>query len=216
MGDLDALRKELGEVFRKAENAIKEFELTPSDSISDPKSPGIDEPDPSALFIPAVNQLRYAGFHYVKADTLEDAEEKESNLRKAINHCQRAYFDTKEAMLLEQLGIFDEFEKAFGSSPSLIANYPDYAEDYSKVETIKKQITQIRKKVYSDRNDLFDEIDPHLEELRTIADRAAVLRPVLAAQDKKDSRAFLFKAWGLVVATIVAIVAVINLTKGTC
>lgn len=136
MADLEALRKELGDVYRKAEVAIKEFELSPNRA--DPKYPCIGEHDPSDLFIPAVNQLRYAGFHLVKADSLESNGDKENNLNKAINHCQRAYFDTKEAMLLEQLGVFEEFRSEFGSSPNLNSIYPEFAGDHLKVETIKK------------------------------------------------------------------------------
>lgn len=191
MANVDELREELGDVFRKAENAIKEYELTPDLSSSDQDEPGATHKDPSGLFIPAVNQLRYAGFHYIKADALKDPAEKTANLEKAINHCHRAYFDTKEAMLLEQLGIFEEFRAAFAGSPNLIKNYPDYTEDYAQVNKIKKQIIEIRREIYADRHDLFDRIDPHLEKLQTIVNKTSALRPTLAAQDTKDSRKYL-------------------------
>ena len=191
MSNLDELRRELADVFGKAENAIKEYEIAPMDQP--------ETEDVSALFVPAVNQLRYAGFHHVKAETLTEDCDKESNLKKAINHCKRAYFDVKEAMLLERLGSFEGFKKSYSSSPNLIEVYPTYADDHERVNQIRREIITLRQKIYVDRIELFDHIDPLLADLRAIASRVDALGPTVAAKDRKDSRNFLIIVAGLII-----------------
>ena len=42
---------------------------------------------------PAINQLRYAGHHILKAETTEDVDKVKPNLVEAYKHCKRSYYD---------------------------------------------------------------------------------------------------------------------------
>jgi hypothetical protein len=46
------------------------------------------------LFIPSINQLRYAGYHIVRSLLNDDEKELQAERVKAINHVKRAIYDT--------------------------------------------------------------------------------------------------------------------------
>ena len=92
-------------LFRRAERAIKRAErLT------------------QALPTAAVNQLRYAGRHLLQADSDASGEA----LRKAANHCVRAWYDAFDAILLRQLEVIADFENEGFPRDAILYYYPDY------------------------------------------------------------------------------------------
>ena len=80
-----------------------------------------------AVAIPAMNELRYAGHHLLRAladdGSVVDAEQ----LRKAISHCQRAQYEAAEAGILAALGNIDRFKEDYKSLPigECVVNYQD-------------------------------------------------------------------------------------------
>lgn len=65
----------------------------------------------SKLTVPAVNELRYAGYHLLEALSATDPNTAEEALKKAGRHCQRATYDAveSEVMLhLEKIRLFQE------------------------------------------------------------------------------------------------------------
>jgi len=74
--------KRVKKAFRDAENLIKEYE-----HVND------------KLLVPAVNELRYAGYHFLKAFGDDGNLIKNTpDLAKAERHCQRSRYDTSEAI----------------------------------------------------------------------------------------------------------------------
>lgn len=65
------------------------------------------------LIIPAVNELRYAGFHLLEGLTSNDESQRTEQLTKAHRHCKRACYDAVEAEVLYLIGQFDEFRGAY-------------------------------------------------------------------------------------------------------
>lgn len=61
----------------------------------------------------AINQLRYAGHHLVKASTTKNKTEKQDNIVEAYKHCKRAYYDMLDFYVLMLL---DKFESTLFDS----------------------------------------------------------------------------------------------------
>ncbi len=58
--------------------------------------------------IPAMNELRYAGFHFLYAET-NGAKGRKGELIKAINHCRRASYEAAESGILTALDTINLF-----------------------------------------------------------------------------------------------------------
>ncbi len=70
------------------------------------------EQDTFELAIPSINQLRYVGYHILKASRLDNTsvDNVKDEIKKALNHCQRAKFDAIEiwiTYLLEEIRMFE-------------------------------------------------------------------------------------------------------------
>ena len=63
--------------------------------------------------IPAHNQLRYAGHHFVKSVGENGVVEDGDELRKAIAHCQRAMYEAAETGIVVALDDFKKFETEY-------------------------------------------------------------------------------------------------------
>lgn len=89
----DAVLQEIKRLYGVAEQRIKILEGRPK----------------SGLGIPAVNQLRYAGYHLVKYVV----DRGRADLGKAKGHCERAIYDSYELELGFYIDDFKEFCDSF-------------------------------------------------------------------------------------------------------
>lgn len=69
----------------------------------------------SALAIPAVNELRYTGYHLTEALAAGTESEQLEALAKAKRHCKRATYDAVEAEVLYWLTVYDKFREAYAT-----------------------------------------------------------------------------------------------------
>jgi len=51
----------------------------------------------STLTIPAINELRYAGYHFIRAGSANNDETRAENVSKAVKYCKRVMYDAVEA-----------------------------------------------------------------------------------------------------------------------
>lgn len=65
----------------------------------------------SAVQVPAINELRYAGQHILKALVKDDDEEADAELGKAKGHCQRAMYEAVEAGIMFCLDAIKAFQE---------------------------------------------------------------------------------------------------------
>lgn len=94
--------------FKRAEVAIKYFErmaLSPN--------------------YQAINQLRYAGNHVVKALRTADDDLKSKQIDKAVGHCERAYYDVLDGLIVYLLHSIEQFQSKYAYS-EIIRHIPDY------------------------------------------------------------------------------------------
>ena len=81
--------------FKKAEKAVKEVEYIHLE-----------------LTVPAVNELRYAGYHV--SNYLENTEITDE-LTRAVGHCKRAIYDAYEASILYHIKEFRDFNSDYAT-----------------------------------------------------------------------------------------------------
>lgn len=112
------------ELFVQAEKDIKAVELLRND-----------------VTVAAINELRYAGHHLVRA--LTDTEERDEQLRRAERHCQRAIYDAVDSGIVYCLRAI----KAFKTDYRLIPVTPvvaDYADILSEARAAKSVVEEAR------------------------------------------------------------------------
>lgn len=96
---------EIAELWDRAEKSLKRTEFV------------LDE-----LVGAAVNELRYAGFHIVRAIAASDAGNSalyEEQRGKAARHCKRAMYDAAEAILMHYLKKVGRFKEDYSNIPVL-------------------------------------------------------------------------------------------------
>lgn len=103
------------------------------------------------VVIPAINELRYAGFHLTRLLTAESEEERESQCRSAISHCRRAAYEALDAglvFLTEKVKLFQEDYRLVVVTDVV----PEYPRILAKTEEVKEILAQPRGEG-PDRND---------------------------------------------------------------
>lgn len=97
------------QLFKDAEARIKDRELFYDDG----------------LYVPAINELRYAGRHIIDALAKDDIDSKLEEVFKAQKHCKRALYDASEACLIDAYEQFKNFQARFE-----ILDLRKYVENY--------------------------------------------------------------------------------------
>lgn len=94
--------------------------------------------------IPAINELRHAGYHLLNAISPLDADSSTSDeLMRAVNHCKRATYEASEAGLLTAFGKVSEF-KADYQQVVVSTVVQDWTEILVKCDTYRDKITEAR------------------------------------------------------------------------
>ena len=141
--------------FQKAEKAVKEVEYIHLE-----------------LTVPAVNELRYAGYHV--SNYLENTE-RIDELTRAVGHCKRAIYDAYEASILYNIKGFRAFK---GDYATLVISevLADYNDLHFKVATILKFVQSVDKETkdqhyavckqyHQELNEIIEKLDSAREEL---------------------------------------------------
>lgn len=132
MGNLEEKLKQLGFIdeFEQAEKAIKIVERWHGE-----------------LVVPAINELRYAGFHIKEYLKTND----EDQLVKAINHCRRARYDAYEVGIAYSIEEFRKFKDDYRNViiTEIIADFPEIEHEFLEtLDFINNTQKETREEVY--------------------------------------------------------------------
>lgn len=152
--------KELYDLFRKAELALKEVEELEKE-----------------LNVPSLNQLRYAGKHLLDFLGGKDAQNEEE-LQKAKRHIQRAIYDAYEAGILGILEYIDKFHNRYGALPKLREQISEYDDFMDQADAANDLIDKARI-AYDSREIFYDQCQPHLKKMYVFQRRLKRIEPVL-------------------------------------
>lgn len=138
--------EEIRNAFEKAERFIKIVEA-------------IDD----EVIIPAINELRYAGFHLTRFLTAPCDEKRSQEYNSVLSHCRRASYEALDAgliFLLEKVQTFKEDYKRVVIS-EVVADYPDilvYADEVNDLLVQPRQDGDNRDEDFGAREKAFNEL----------------------------------------------------------
>jgi len=159
---------EISELFDSAEKKIKLFEH-------------LDD----GLLFSAVNQLRYVSFHILRYHEITDNDQKNEELRKAKNHCQRAIYDIMEIGLVHYLEQIRDFEQDYRTV--VIA---DIVPTYLEINAMAKEVTMFlsnnTRKSLAERCD--DRGDNYQESIRRFHELHDATEPLNSARSELNKR----------------------------
>lgn len=169
-------------LFDEAEEKLKEVELLNSE-----------------LPIPAINQLRYAGYHLARLFCESDSEKIDAQINKAKGHCKRAIYDAHEVgiiHLLEQIKAFSEKDNPFSHFIiDVIQAYPQLLLSANEASSF---IAKIKENHRDNRDSYYQQCEPHYQKLREIVSTLKVSEPLIDQKaiayienDRKESRRFI-------------------------
>lgn len=167
--------------FKKAEQAVKEVEYIHVE-----------------LTLPAVNELRYAGYHisnFLDNPALTD------ELNRAIGHCKRSIYDAYEASILYHIKEFRAFNDDY-RTVVVSEVLADYNEIYYKITSILEFIRGIDKET---KDEHYNACKQYHNDLKEVIMRLNAAREELNKKIKVERK----KSFISIITTVVAILSLI-------
>ena len=153
------------------------------------------------LFVPGVNQLRYAGQHLVRALGATDEQAARSNLDAAERHAQRALYDINDAAIQYHLAGITRIRTQY--FVNLNAIVPNYQEVVNAVRSASKNLERVSNEHKDNREQFYKEAREHVASLHDAHEIMKDAIPDIAAEMKRQNdRTRLMRA-GFWVAVIV-------------
>lgn len=152
------------------------------------------------LAIPAVNELRYAGWHLLEALCSGGPDNGAEQLARARRHCQRAIFDASDAgvvYLLERVKTFQDDYRRIPIS-DVIHNYTDLRKN---IADTRNEISKARETNES-RDGYYQQAASSVIRLKNIVDLLEESREELNKVVRRDNRGA-FMSWLMVVITAI-------------
>ena len=115
----------LTRLYQEAEEILKEIERDTQEGI----------------VVPAVNELRYAGYHLLQALNLDSSEERAIQITKAENHAKRAIYDAVEVGVLEKMGAVKRFKNDY-RVVGIHDIVPGYVDKLSTIRKIQQSLNE--------------------------------------------------------------------------
>lgn len=136
--------------------------------------------------IPAVNELRNAGYHIVKFIANTPEENKEYEYIRAKSHIQRACYEALDASLIFLIEIIKEFKNSYKNYP--ISNViPDYHDALKAVKQAKTILEQGRDSSENRDND-FRKREECVKQLKKFTDNLDIYREEIDTRISHDKR----------------------------
>lgn len=192
--DFEDSIKEIKALFDKAELAIKKVESY------------------VGLSFPAVNQLRYAGRHFIDSADLGSDEDRDEQLRRAKRHCQRAIYDAMDIGIDFCVSKIELFKSDY-RKVTVTDIIPSYIEIIQKTEEAHNFIEQAR--TDSDcRENYYVEAEEHYDVLRGFLPLLDIARQELNKKLNKQFKQSAVQNCLLVVAILTLVVTLVGMNKG--
>lgn len=129
--------------------------------------------------IPAINELRYAGYHLLYALS-DDSEPPDDQMIKAINHCKRASYEAAEAGIVTCLDQINRFKGDF-SAVSITDVVGSWIEILTECDQCKERLTLSREK----GDDRAADYSEHMEAFRKLTKHCSLLEQSRSELNKK-------------------------------
>lgn len=136
-------------------------------------------------FIPAINELRYAGRHLVESLASSSDKERIEEAQKARRHCQRALYDVHEAQVIALLERFNTFERKF-SGMYLLDVIPDYEKLLALIDQIHGLLAEASESDAPTKEASYERLGALAEDLRSQIARLQRIEPQLDVKARES------------------------------
>lgn len=119
--------------------------------------------------IPALNEMRYAGYHLAHSILLQECKFCDDQITSAINHCKRACYEASEAGIVVALLQFDEFRTEYKNVvvSDIVTDWvqiqKDFQQSQSDVNSGRARGQNDRSVDYEARMDAFRKLKAHCD-----------------------------------------------------
>lgn len=193
--------KDIETLFKQAENKIKNLEEISSQGV----------------LIPSINQLRYAGYHIVRA--VNNKETSTEELSSVIRHIKRAIYDADEAIVIFYLESIKEFKENYLTNSFTTSVLPNYIEILANTEQANQEIQLNKENNYNSREEYYKGCEPHIQKLAKYVLQLNQAIPVIAVktqereeQKKQEDRKFItnigFSVLAILITVVIGVVAI--------
>lgn len=190
MKDFQRAVNDVRELYRSAEHLIK-----------------VVEDRRGELVIPAINELRYAGFHVLQGLSADEADPEEQ-FRRARRHCQRAGYDAVDGGIVYCLDQISKFKGDYRRLviPQIVPRYPDLMQ---RAQRAKDFIDGVRAENKS-REAYYEEAQLVLPDIFDVVDELEANREELNKALQKQNHE-LFRTWlSISIAALALLVATVT------
>lgn len=153
------------------------------------------------LLFPAVNELRYAGYHIAQA-TSESGDDQIKSIKKAVNHCHRACYDALDAQIqycINRCFVFkDDYRKVVISHV-----LPGYNDECVRLDDINEEL-----KNTNNKEERWRKIKTYLADVQSIHKKWDRSRDELNKMLEEKRNARFYQVVVISVGTVAAIAAI--------
>ena len=193
---------DLEEAYREAEEAIRRVEVYTK------KVP-----------VPAVNEMRYAGYHALRHLVVGEDGEKAREREKAISHCHRAYYDAQSFLLLILYSKALNIRRGLGNYLHFFAEMTgeSYWEMKKRLVSARRFIEGVEKSRsdpsrWERRAEFFKQCEPHVQACYEYVLAYENIREELCCrvdESKRKERRDKVILWSTILAVLIAAVSLV-------
>ena len=154
--------------------------------------------------IPAINELRYAGYHLLQAIGDDGTISKDEQFRRAISHCERAMYESAEAGINSVLVWIDQFREDY---KNIVVK--DVVDDYARILAHTRKAQDLIARGRSDQMSSSDRVSRYMETFRQLSEYSELLEAsrddlnAKLSEQVKDKRRFIIRCLLILLGTVV-------------
>ncbi|NTW33717.1 MAG: hypothetical protein HGB12_14035 [Bacteroidetes bacterium] len=158
------------------------------------------------LETPSLNELRYVGFHLIKAFSDINSENGQEEILRAKRHCERASYDILEIGVIYQLALFKKFKDEFKKTriSSVVKDWLDICE---KIEKINAELVEHNR--YDEGGEEYHKLaERKLLELNGIIKKFPYYRAELRKVRKREliNNVVIYSGWIIAALTVIVMI----------
>ena len=154
--------------------------------------------------IPAINELRYAGYHLLQSIGDDGSISKDEQFRRAISHCERAMYEAAEAGINSVLVWIDQFREDY---KNIVVK--DVVDDYARILAHTRKAQDLIARGRSDQMSSSDRVSRYMETFRQLREYSELLEAsrddlnAKLSEQVKDKRRFIIRCLLILLGVVV-------------
>ena len=154
--------------------------------------------------IPAINELRYAGYHLLQSIGDDGSISNEEQFRRAISHCERAMYEAAEAGINSVLVWIDQFREDY---KNIVVK--DVVDDYARILAHTRKAQDLIARGRSDQMSSSDRVSRYMETFRQLREYSELLEAsrddlnAKLSEQVRDKRRFIIRCLLILLGVVV-------------